>query len=225
MIRRLMREVADLERGDLSGLNIYTVFEEGNIRKGHALLIGPEGTPYAFCPLLFEFQVPEEYPLVPPRVGFLTSDEITRFHPNLYIPTMTAPGKVCLSILGTYSGPSWVSTMNLQTVLKSIYSLLNENPITNEPGWERYTLEDQVAKGYADFVQFRLVNHTLAEHARGHPGNPFQEFLNGEWATRTLPRLRALIQQKAVAMPESVLGEFPYGMSGRIAWASLALGA
>ena len=52
-------------------------------------------------------------------------------NPNLY-----ENGKVCLSILGTWSGPGWTTACTLSSVLLSIQSLLNENPIHNEPGWE-----------------------------------------------------------------------------------------
>jgi len=54
-----------------------------------------------------------------------------RFNPNLY-----ANGKVCLSTLGTWSGPSWSPALSLAAVLISIQSLMTESPYTNEPGYE-----------------------------------------------------------------------------------------
>jgi ubiquitin-protein ligase len=224
MMKRLAREVADLERGDLSGMGIYTWFDESNLRRSKAMLIGPEDTPYAFCPLFFDIDIPADYPLVPPRVTIETTDNSTRLHPNLY-----TTGKVCLSILGTYSGPSWVSTMNIQTVLKSIYSLLNDNPIVNEPGWERYTLSDPRAKDYADYVGFALARLTLQQYTAfkaggGHPlWDPFRDVLLGYWETASLPRLRGLISAKAATQPTQEFNGLVYGMTRRAAdWACLS---
>jgi hypothetical protein len=43
---------------------------------------------------------------------------------------------VCVSILNTWSGPEWTTSCTLISVLLSIQTLLNENPIHNEPGWD-----------------------------------------------------------------------------------------
>ena len=59
-----------------------------------------------------------------------------RFNPNLY-----AGGKVCLSILGTWSGESedeWRSSYSLSYVLSAIQSLImNGSPYHNEPGYDK----------------------------------------------------------------------------------------
>jgi hypothetical protein len=44
-------------------------------------------------------------------------------------------GKVCLSILGTWSGPGWAPVQTLMSVLLSILSLLSAAPYHNEPGY------------------------------------------------------------------------------------------
>ena len=49
-----------------------------------------------------------------------TGGGTVRFNPNLY-----ANGKVCLSILGTWSGPGWSPVQSLASVLISIQSLMN----------------------------------------------------------------------------------------------------
>ena len=54
--------------------------------------------------------------------------------PNLYTRHhKTGHGKVCLSILGTWSGPSWTSIMDISTVLITIQSLLDNKPLLHEP--------------------------------------------------------------------------------------------
>jgi hypothetical protein len=77
-------------------------------------------------------EYPDQYPIVPPRVTLKTTGGgKVRFNPNLY-----ACGKVCLSILGTWEGPSWSPVQNTGSVLLSIQSLMNSTPYFNEPGFE-----------------------------------------------------------------------------------------
>ena len=96
--KRLMRDIKAVQ--ELKGQGIWYHEDESTITKGTAMIRGPASTPYADALLFFSVEFPTDYPFSPPKVLFLTSDGETRFHPNLYIQ-----GKVCLSILGTYSGP------------------------------------------------------------------------------------------------------------------------
>lgn len=73
----------------------------------------------------------------------------TRFNPNLY-----ACGRVCLSILGTWSGPPWTAAMNLHSVVLSIQSLMNKEPFYNEPGFTKHKKFDNASKLYSDKVIF-----------------------------------------------------------------------
>ena len=101
----------------------------------HALITGPSSTPYAGGMLAVRVGVPDDYPLSPPRVKLLTTGGGTvRLNPNLY-----KNGKVCLSILGTWQGPSWSSSQSIGSVLLSVQSLLGEHPATNEPGFNSRT--------------------------------------------------------------------------------------
>jgi ubiquitin-protein ligase len=156
--KRVPKEIADVQTDAMRSSGIYYWADESDMRNGKALIVGPEGTPYAHCPLLFSLTLPDDYPFTPPRVQVLTSDGRTRFHPNLYVE-----GKVCLSILGTWAGPKWSPVMTLSTVLSSIQSLLEANPIVNEPGYEKLTLADPRAKGYAEIVQARLVELSVRD--------------------------------------------------------------
>ena len=62
------------------------------------MIVGPEGTPYQHGFYFFDVQFSDTYPMKPPYVSFKTGDGRVRFNPNLYVE-----GKVCLSILGTWS--------------------------------------------------------------------------------------------------------------------------
>ena len=106
--------------------------DERDVTHFTALVCGVEGTPYAHGLYFFDVTIPSEYPHVPPKVKLLTVDGKTRINPNLY-----ANGKVCLSILGTWHGPGWTQCMTIRTVLIQIQTLFNEDPLQNEPGFEK----------------------------------------------------------------------------------------
>lgn len=131
--KRIMKDMQELATHPLHDCGIYVIHNENDISKASALLFGPEDTPYEHGPYFFQLKFPENYPFDPPKARFMTQDPggKTRFHPNLY-----TEGKVCLSILNTWSGPSWTSVQTLSSVLLSIKSLLDEKPLENEPGFE-----------------------------------------------------------------------------------------
>jgi len=127
--RRLIKDVKELVLSPLHSHGIYYIHNEADILKGKALIIGPSETPYENGYYLFEFTYPSNYPHSPPELKFCTSDGRTRFNPNLYIN-----GKVCISILNTWQGEQWTSCQTITTVLLALCSILNDNPILNEPG-------------------------------------------------------------------------------------------
>ena len=118
--------------------SVFLRYSEKNIQLIQVLIIGPENTPYENGCFLFDIYIPDNYPSVPPKVNLQTTGYgKVRFNPNLY-----NSGKVCLSILGTWSGSEqekWnKNTSTLLQVLVSIQSLiLVENPYFNEPGYEK----------------------------------------------------------------------------------------
>jgi ubiquitin-protein ligase len=91
--------------------------------------------PYYGGTFVFHIMVPQQYPKIPPKVLLGTTGEgSVRFNPNLY-----NCGKVCLSLLGTWSGEPWCpKTSNMTQVLKSIlYLIFTDEPYYNEPGYHR----------------------------------------------------------------------------------------
>lgn len=107
--------------------------DEQDMTKIHALVTGPFDTPYEGGFFYFLIRCPPNYPINPPRVRLMTTGGgAVRFNPNLY-----SSGKCCLSILGTWPGPSWSPALSLSSLLISIQSLMNDKPYHNEPGYER----------------------------------------------------------------------------------------
>jgi len=147
-----MRDIKEAIKDSLKEQGIWYAPETSNFLIGKAMIRGPSGTPYADCLLFFSFEFPQDYPFTPPKVTFLTGDGRTRMHPNLYVQ-----GKVCLSILGTYAGPSWSANMTLETILLNLQSLLDENPLANEPAFTNGKLEDPRHKAYADAIEHQMI--------------------------------------------------------------------
>eukprot|EP00271_Cylindrocystis_brebissonii_P021302 TRINITY_DN751_c0_g1_i1.p1 TRINITY_DN751_c0_g1~~TRINITY_DN751_c0_g1_i1.p1 ORF type:complete len:665 (-),score=110.04 TRINITY_DN751_c0_g1_i1:225-2219(-) len=134
--QRVAREIAALnENLPLSWeASIFVRVDEERPDFVKALIIGPQGTPYADGCFLFDIWLPDDFPEAPPQAYFCTTNGGTvRFNPNLY-----NCGYVCLSLLGTWSGPSWEpETSTLLQLLVSIQALIFvPEPFFNEPGWE-----------------------------------------------------------------------------------------
>jgi ubiquitin-conjugating enzyme E2 Z len=132
-ISRLVKDITYIKKNPLSDNGIYYTHDDEDMLKGYALIIGPEDTPYYGGFYLFEFNFPSDYPFSPPKVNFLTNNGEIRFNPNLY-----KNGKVCVSILNTWSGDQWSSCQTLSSILLTLCSLLNNNPLLNEPGIKHY---------------------------------------------------------------------------------------
>ncbi|XP_018423910.1 PREDICTED: (E3-independent) E2 ubiquitin-conjugating enzyme [Nanorana parkeri] len=99
-----------------------------------AFIKGPTRTPYEDGLFLFDIQLPNNYPAVPPFFRYLSQCS-GRLNPNLY-----DNGKVCVSLLGTWIGKGterWTSKSSLLQVLISIQGLILVNePYYNEAGFD-----------------------------------------------------------------------------------------
>ena len=128
--KRLKTDIVDMMKNPLNNDGIYYIHDDKTILKGYALIIGPENTPYENGFYFFTIDYPDNYPLSPPKVTFCNKDNTlnTRFNPNLY-----RNGKVCISILNTWRGEGWTSCLTIRSVLLSILTILNKNPLINEP--------------------------------------------------------------------------------------------
>ena len=129
--RILNKDMKAIKETDLNSLGIYIEFNEENMFEAKAMIVAPEDSLYFGGYLLFKMVFPKNYPFAPPQVTYISRNRV-RIHPNLYVG-----GKVCLSILGTWNGPKWTTVMDITTILLSIQSLLDNNPLHHEPGQEK----------------------------------------------------------------------------------------
>lgn len=210
--RRLLKEFEQVS--NMKEMGIYWWFDSSNITKGKAMILGPPDTPYEACFFVYEFEFPNDYPFNPPKVKVLTSNGKTRFHPNLYVD-----GKVCLSILGTYSGPSWQSTMSLSMVLISLKALLDANPLSHEPGFSSCSLSDPRANQYAKFVQYQMIALTVYELKNLTITKEFEEELETLKPQLKQGLLKLITNQLSFA--ETLFTNVIYGMRGSTQWGKL----
>ena len=170
-ITRITRR--DMKCTGLAPLGIHVIFDESNIMRASAMIIGPEGTPYEDGLLFFSIQFPQDYPFSPPQVHYISTSR-HRIHPNLYVGKShnNFQGKVCLSIINTWSGPKWTSAMDLSSILISVQSLLCNRPITHEPGYEKCPAN--IVALYNDIVQYDTFKQRI--HSHREPEGDFAGF-------------------------------------------------
>ena len=137
---------------------LYLLINMKNVSHFKGLVFGPKDTSYQDGFYVFDFVVSDTYPFNPPVVKHLTTDGRIRFNPNLY-----EGGKVCLSILGTWAGPPWCSTMTIETILQYLRMIMNEDPLRNEPGYSNPLTSNLQAKDYNEYVLHENIRYAIIE--------------------------------------------------------------
>ncbi|KIW93869.1 uncharacterized protein Z519_05184 [Cladophialophora bantiana CBS 173.52] len=118
---------------------IYVRTYESRLDLLRCLIIGPKDTPYENAPFLIDLCLPAGFPSKPPTAHFHSwTSGLGRINPNLY-----EEGKICLSLLGTWSGKeaseTWSPKATLLQLLVSLQGLVFvKKPFYNEAGFEGY---------------------------------------------------------------------------------------
>lgn len=128
-IKRLIYDIKEMDDDSLKESGIFYKHHETNMLKGYAMIIGNNDTPYKYGHYIFTFDFPFDYPLRPPTLSSITQGEGIRKHPNFY-----RSGKCCLSILNTWQGEQWSSCQSIKSILLTIASVLDSQPMLHEPG-------------------------------------------------------------------------------------------
>lgn len=137
------------------------------------MIMGAAGTPYAHGAFIYDLYFPDSYPNCAPKCLLVTTGGgQVRFNPNLY-----AQGKVCLSLLGTWSGSTnemWdpkLSTI-LQLVM-SIQAIIMSNEVYfNEPGYEHEMSTPEGERkntGYSNIVKYCTIKFAIIEAIKNPP--------------------------------------------------------
>lgn len=171
-VKRLAQESATLSTSLPLSLSSSVFVRVDNERMDlmKVLITGPAGTPYANGCFIFDIFFPLDYPNSPPKMNLETTGRRTfRFNPNLY-----QCGKICLSILNTWSGERWnPKSSSLLQVLVSIQSLiLVPDPFFNEPGWESSIgtpKGDKSTRQYNNNIYDKCVKFAMTDQLQNPP--------------------------------------------------------
>jgi len=119
--RRIIKETQRLLSEPAVGISA-TPFHD-NLRHFNVLITGPHQSPYESGIFKLELFLPEDYPMAPPKVRFLT---------RIYHPNIDRLGRICLDILKD----KWSPALQIRTVLLSIQALLSapnpDDPLAND---------------------------------------------------------------------------------------------
>jgi len=110
-----------------------------NARYFMVIIIGPMQSPFEGGVFQLELFLPEDYPMAPPKVRFLT---------NIYHPNVDKLGRICLDILKD----KWSPALQIRTVLLSIQALMSapnpDDPLDTNIA-EEWKTNEAVALGKA----------------------------------------------------------------------------
>jgi len=88
-----------------------------------------------------------------------------RMHPNMY-----NCGKICLSILGTWTGDKWTPLMSVEYLLRTVQSLLDDDPMKHEPGRTG-------DKEYNKFIRYYSLQYLLIDYLENETEPEFKNFI------------------------------------------------
>ncbi|AOA62843.1 Ubiquitin-conjugating enzyme subunit [Komagataella phaffii CBS 7435] len=126
--KRIIKESQRLISDPVPG--ITAVPHEDNLRYFQVTIQGPKESPYQDGLFKLELYLPDDYPMVAPKVRFLT---------KIYHPNIDRLGRICLDVLKK----NWSPALQIRTILLSIQALLSapnpDDPLSNEVAehWKR----------------------------------------------------------------------------------------
>lgn len=124
-LKRLMQEYRELTVNPPEGI-VAGPKSDDNFFEWEALITGPEDSPFEDGVFVAELVFPQDYPLSPPKMKFISD----MFHPNVY-----PDGRVCISILHTpgddplgyeTAAERWSPVQSIEKILLSVVSMLAE---------------------------------------------------------------------------------------------------
>ncbi|CAK9779328.1 ubiquitin-conjugating enzyme [Cutaneotrichosporon oleaginosum] len=119
--KRILKETERLMSDSPPGITAAP--HDDNLRYFDVTIAGPDQSPYEGGVFKLELFLPEEYPMNPPKVRFLT---------KIYHPNIDKLGRICLDILKD----KWSPALQIRTVLLSIQALLGapnpDDPLAND---------------------------------------------------------------------------------------------
>ncbi|KAH3667646.1 hypothetical protein OGATHE_003169 [Ogataea polymorpha] len=123
---------------------ITAVPHEDNLRYFNVTIDGPSGSPYEGGKFKLELFLPDDYPMLAPKVRFLT---------KIYHPNIDRLGRICLDVLKA----NWSPALQVRTILLSIQALLSspnpDDPLANEVAEEWKNNEQNAIKTAREWTE------------------------------------------------------------------------
>eukprot|EP00798_Chlamydomonas_sp_ICE-L_P010635 gene10635-12314_t len=152
--QRLLKEYKEASKQKTCDTGITLIPNETNLFMWRALLKGPTDTPFEGGTFELAINVPEQYPLAPPGVRFLTRI----FHPNFHFKT----GEICLDILKNAWSPAWT----LHSVCQAIMALMSDpaadSPLNCDAG---NLLRNGDTRGYNSLAKMYTIEQCMSPAA------------------------------------------------------------
>ena len=179
--KRIMKDLDILNKNkeELKKRGIYFHVDDGDIRTMKVLIIprpkneGSLVSPYTYGNFMFEFNFSEEYPLSPPKITFHPKQSFCRLHPNYY-----QCGKVCLSIINTWSNNDWTPSTSILCLINILEERLNENAICFEPSREMSSVHQKNV--YNEAVEYAKYYITILKIKNYKEFNDFNDIIQDE---------------------------------------------
>ncbi|KAI0319414.1 ubiquitin-conjugating enzyme/RWD-like protein [Amylostereum chailletii] len=157
VMRRLMREIAELRTNPPEGIRVET--SDDNMLDLTGIIQGPEGTPYAGGYFRVKFKFTEEFPAAPPKCWFASKI----FHPNV-----SGAGEICVNTLKK----DWKSSYGIAHILVTVKCLLiYPNPDS--------ALDEEAGKLLQENYESYCARARLITSVHATPKIPPPEFLSG----------------------------------------------
>ncbi|PVH99236.1 ubiquitin-conjugating enzyme [Periconia macrospinosa] len=119
--KRIIKETERLTKEPVPGIS--AVPHDDNLRYFDVTIDGPSQSPYEGGLFKLELFLPDDYPMTPPKVRFLT---------KIYHPNIDRLGRICLDVLKS----NWSPALQIRTILLSIQALLGapnpDDPLAND---------------------------------------------------------------------------------------------
>ncbi|BET01112.1 ubiquitin-conjugating enzyme [Nesidiocoris tenuis] len=114
--RRILKETRELVKDPPPGIVVLP--DPENSHYFTVQVAGPPDSPYEGGQFEIELFLPQDYPMIPPQLRFLT---------KIYHPNVDKIGRICLDVIKD----RWTPALQIRTVLLSIQALLGSpNPLS-----------------------------------------------------------------------------------------------
>ena len=128
---------------------ISAVPHDDNLRYFDVVIEGPTQSPYEGGSFKLELFLPDDYPMMAPKVRFLT---------KIYHPNIDRLGRICLDVLKS----NWSPALQIRTLLLSIQALLAspnpDDPLANDVAEEWKKNENSAIQTAKDWTKKYAVS-------------------------------------------------------------------